>query len=81
MATWFLCPGCAAIYHALDAVRACVDLGKDDLREALQEFNQIYAPKGFRLRIPDVPGMEVMDVEGNIDQYDNAESNHGQPDE
>ncbi|MHB0888082.1 hypothetical protein [Acidithiobacillus sp.] len=58
MSTWYFCPECAAIYQALDKVmdkvNACVDLGHDDLRDALQEFNEMYAPKGlpgFRLKI------------------------------
>ena len=52
MADWFFCPSCHAIYQSLDKVNVCVDLGQDDLREALQEFNQLYAPKGFSLKVP-----------------------------
>ena len=63
MSTWYFCPGCAAIYHALAKVNACVDLGKDDLRDALQEFNEMYAPKGFLLRVPGFTAIEVMDAE------------------
>lgn len=54
LATWYFCPRCAAIYHALAKVNACVALGYDDLRDALQEFNEMYAPKGlpgFQLKV------------------------------
>jgi hypothetical protein len=50
--SWFFCPICYAIWAALDRVGACVDIGRDDLRDCLKEFNEGYAPMGFSLRIP-----------------------------
>jgi len=51
MPTWYLCPSCAAIYHALAKVNACVNLGEDNLQICLQEFNAEYAPPGFTLNV------------------------------
>jgi len=39
MADWYLCLTCAAIYHALEKVNACVNLGEDNLHDCLKEFN------------------------------------------
>lgn len=39
MADWYFCPVCASIYHALERINVCFDLGADDLREILAEFN------------------------------------------
>ncbi|MGK9453203.1 hypothetical protein ACSSZE_18425 [Acidithiobacillus caldus] len=55
LADWYFCPECGSIYHALEKVNVCFDLGADDLRDILREFNAEYAPKGlpgFVLKLP-----------------------------
>ena len=51
MADWHLCLSCAAIYHALQRVKVCVNLGEDNLHDYLAEFNTCYAPRGFHLKV------------------------------
>jgi hypothetical protein len=56
LAKWYFCPDCAAIYHSLEKVNVCFDLGQDDLRDILQDFNKEYAPlPGFRLKVVKAP--------------------------
>lgn len=55
LADWYFCPECGVLYHALEKVNMCFDLGTDDLRDVLREFNAEYAPKGlpgFALKLP-----------------------------
>ena len=55
LALWFFCPSCFAIWSALDRLNVCVDLGQDNLRDCLNEFNALYAPKGFFLKVSSLP--------------------------
>jgi hypothetical protein len=56
LADWYFCPECAAIYHSLEKINVCFDLGQDDLRDILQDFNKEYAPlPGFRLKVVKAP--------------------------
>ena len=59
LANWHLCPRCGAIFHALHALNVGVDLGNDDMHDCLKEFNALYAPEGFSLKVPGYPVEET----------------------
>ena len=49
LAPWYLCLPCADLMDALSAVNVCVDWTRP-LADEVAEFNENYAPSGFRLK-------------------------------